>query len=354
MLGMPKKDVAIAGAGIIGLSAALELALAGARVTVFERGLALRESSWAAAGMLAAADLENPSELRALSAFSYSLYPEFLNTVQRLSGQSVPILTTRTLQGVHSLPPNAHLLSAETIQALAPGLQTHGLQFFLLEEKCFDPRILGESLIKAVKEAGVTLLEQTTVTAVESHADAVQIHTTAGDFSADDFINACGAWASDLSGIPITPRKGHILLVENPHLLADQHLTAVVRIPHLYLIPRPEQRVLIGSTLENAGFDKQVDPAIIQSLHNRAAELWPPIRDAHVVDSWAGLRPASPDSLPIIGSQTPHRWLALGHFRNGILLAPGTARLLRQMILSEPLSIDLHHFAPGRFTPARA
>jgi glycine oxidase len=353
-MGMPEKNVAIAGAGIVGLSAALELALAGSRVAVFERSVAMREASWAAAGMLAATDPENPAELRALSAFSLSLYPQFLDTVERLSGQRIPILSTRTLQGVHSLPPKAHQLSAETVQVLAPGLQASGLQFYLLEEKCFDPRVLGNALTQAIQQAGVSLHEQTAVTAVDFSTEGVRVRTTAGDFTANDFINACGAWASDLSGIPIVPRKGQLLLIDHPDLYADQHLTAVVRAPNIYLAPRAQQRVLIGSTVEDAGFNKQVDPTLIQSLHSRAAELWPPAAEAQVVDAWTGLRPATPDSLPVIGALSPHHWLALGHFRNGILLAPGTARLLRQMIAGEPLGLDLRHFAPERFTGAPA
>ena len=346
---MAIKEVAIAGAGIIGLSTALDLALAGAHVTVFERGLAMHEASWAAAGMLAPADPGNPSELRALSTFSYGLYPEFLANIERLSGKRVPILTTKTLEGVPSLPPNANLLSAETINAVAPSLQVKGLKFYLLEEKCFDPRVLGDALIGALKAAGVSIVERTTVRSVESSAGAVQIRTSAGDFGADEFINASGAWATELSGVPIAPRKGQLLLARHPHLYADQHLKAVVRVPRLYLIPRPNQSVLIGSTIEDTGFDKSVDAATIESLRQRAADLWPPVAEAEVIDSWAGLRPASPDSLPVIGAKEPHHWLALGHFRNGILLAPGTARLLRQLVLNEPVGIDLHHFAPARF-----
>lgn len=349
---MPTREVVIAGAGIIGLSTALELALAGSSVTVFERGQAMHESSWAAAGMLAAADPENPPELRQLSAFSAALYPEFLATIQRLSGIRVPFLCGQALQGVPHLPPNATLLSPETIQALAPGLQASGLKFFLLNENCLDPRALGHALIHAVKQAGVRLVEQTAVTSVDLQSDAVHIKTTAGSVTADDFINACGAWATELSGIPIKPRKGQLLLARHPHLLANQHLKASVRTPHLYLVPRPQQSILIGATVEDAGFDKHVDHSAIESLRKKAADLWPPLQGAEVVDSWTGLRPASPDCLPVIGSSQPRHWLALGHFRNGILLAPGTARLLRQMVLHQPLSLDLHHFAPSRFGSA--
>ena len=346
---MPHADVVIAGAGIIGLATALELASTGAGVTVFERGQAMSESSWAAAGMLAAHDPENPYALRPLSELSLQLYPAFLAKVESLSGKAVPILSTQTLQGVHSLPPNTHRLSPETIQALAPGLQTNGLLFYLLEEQSLNPRDLAAALPAAVKAAGITLHQQTAVTAVESQHGSIQIQTTNGSFTAAHFINACGAWAAELSGIPIIPRKGQILVVEHPELYADQHLTAVIRTPHLYLVPRGARRVLIGATDEHAGYDKHVDPAAITALHNAASELFPPIRHAHVVDAWSGLRPASADSLPILGELAPHSWLALGHFRNGILLAPATARLVRQMVLGERLSIDTHAFSPGRF-----
>jgi glycine oxidase len=352
---MQRADVAIAGAGIIGLAAALELAAAGLRVVVFDRGHAMRESSWAAAGMLAAADPENPSELRQLSELSLSLYPGFLSGIERLSGKKVPIRTSMTLQGAPVLPPNTKELGADRIQSIAPGLKLNGLKFFLLEEQSLDPRDLAHAVLEATKAAGVTLLEQTAVTAIQPQHNAVHIHTSSEEWSADNFINACGAWASDLESIPITPRKGQMLLVECPHTLAT-----VLRTPHLYLVPRGNGSILIGATVEDAGYDKQLDPGAIAALHNAAAELWPPIREARIADTWSGLRPASADLLPVIGpdreddAQKSRSWLALGHFRNGILLAPATAHLLRQMILGQPLSIDISAFRPGRFAAARA
>jgi glycine oxidase len=363
---MPQADIAIAGAGIIGLSTALELASTGMRVIVFERGYAMRECSWAAAGMLAVADPENLSPLRPLSEFSRSLYPEFLASIERLSGKKIPIRTTQTLNGTHTLPSQAEALSAEAVQSIAPGLQHGDLNFFLLEEQSLDPRDLAQALPEAAKATGITLLEQTDVTAVTPHADSVQIQTSRGEWTAANFINACGAWASDLCSIPITPRKGQMLLVEIP-LPTSQQLTIVLRTPDVYLVPRGNGRIVIGATVEDAGYDKQIDPAAISALYNAAVELWPPIRNARTLDTWAGLRPATSDSLPAIGidgtfpenaahkgQQSPRSWLATGHFRNGILLAPGTARLLRQMILKEPLSIDAAAFHPGRFTASLA
>jgi glycine oxidase len=359
---MQRADVVIAGAGIIGLTTALELATVGLRVVVFERGHAMCESSWAAAGMLAAADPENPSPLRDLATLSRRLYPEFLATVERLSGRKIPIRTTQALHGTDAPPSSIEALSLEAIHTLAPGLQLDNLKFFLLDEQSLDPHDLVQALPEAVKSAGVTIFEQTPVTTIASHADSIHVRTTRGEWAAANFINACGAWASDLTAIPISPRKGHILLVESPY-----PLTTVLRTPDIYLVPRGDGRIVIGATVEDAGYGKQVDPTTIAALHNAAAELWPPVRDARILDTWTGLRPATTDSLPVIGiddivpgngaherEQNARCWLATGHFRNGIMLAPGTAHILRQMILNEPLSIDPSVFQASRFTASFA
>lgn len=323
----------------------------------------MRECSWAAAGMLAGADPENPAALRPLSHFSLQLYPEFLEKIERLTGNHIPIRTTQTLQGAPMLSSELEPLNAAEIDAVAPGFNLRGLKFFLMREQSLDPRDLARALPQAARAAGITLLEQTAVHAAMPQPHSVHLGTSAGEWSAANFVNACGAWASELAGVPITPRKGQMLLVQMPETSAgSQPLAAVIRTPELYLVPRGGGRIVIGATVENAGYDKHTDPAAIAALHKAAAELWPPIREARVVEFWAGLRPAAPDFLPIIGpspaaadiGQHPRSWLALGHFRNGILLAPATARLLRQMILQEPLSLDAGVFSAARFAESFA
>lgn len=211
------------------------------------------------------------------------------------------------------------------------------------------------ALPRAARAAGVTLIEQTAVSAITVRSDSVRIQTSADEWHASHFINACGAWASDLAAIPIVPRKGQMLLVE-----CSEPLNVAIRTSEIYLLPRGDGRIVIGATVEDAGYDKRVDPHIIAALHYAAAELWPPIRGARLVDSWAGLRPATADSLPVIGPAEINRgdharsWLAGGHFRNGIMMAPGTARILRQMILREPLSIDIGPFSAQRFNESLA
>ncbi len=338
------------GGGVIGLSAALELAAAGRQVTVLERGRAMQEASWAAAGMIAIRDPENPSALRSLAELSGRLYPEFLAAIERLSGERVPIRTTQTIQGVEQPEPNNRILGREELAALVPGLSAPvDLHFFLHDEQSLDPRDLCRALPRAARAAAVTLLEDTAVIAIREDAEGVHIKTggaASETWAAKSLIHCSGAWAERLTGLPIAPRKGQMVAVEDR---ASDRLRFVLRTPEIYLVPRGDGRIVIGATVEDAGFDKLVEEAAITDLLERATALWPPVREARIVDSWAGLRPATHDELPVIDRYCKHSWAAAGHFRNGILLAPGTARLVRELVLGEAQSIDLTAFRCDRF-----
>jgi glycine oxidase len=370
------QHIAIAGAGIIGLSAALAFADAGARVTVFESGHAMEESSWAAAGMLAVDDPENDPRLMPLSRLSRALYPGFLQQIERLSGLRVPLRTSRTLQGVPCDPgqrdPDQRTGSAEQV---LPGLIQDNWRFREIEEASLDPRDLCAALPLAARAAGVTLREQTAVTRVRviEHGVLLDLRETVGDdsrdvFSADRFLLAAGAWSAQigfepasLRSLPVSPRKGQMLEV----VLDDgaPQLSVVVRTPKLYLVPRGDGRVVIGATVEDAGFNRAIDPSAGRGLLQQASELWPPILHSTVRAEWTGLRPGSSgaeDTLPIIGPladsppEGPRIWAATGHFRNGILLAPGTAQLLCAMMEGESLPVASDGFAPHRFmTPSK-
>ena len=344
---MKSADVAIAGAGIIGLATALELASSGLRVAVFDRGEAMSEASRAAAGMLAATDPENPPALADLARFSLSLYPEFLSRVEQLSGAKIPIRTRSTLQGVRYLPEGARALGDADVQKLAPGAHTAGLKFLLLDEESFDAWDLAEALPPAARAAGVQLHEHTSVLKASNSNGAVGLETSAGPFSAGVFVNATGAWASNLhSSLPVGPRKGHMLTAE---LKAKVLMQCVLRTANVYIVPRGKGRYTVGSTVENAGFDKEVYPDQIHDLFQKAADLWPAFRDATIAETWTGLRPGSGDSLPIIDRADDRCWVATGHFRNGIMLAPGTARVLRQSIAGERATVSVEPFRLSRF-----
>jgi glycine oxidase len=344
-------DVFIAGGGIIGLSTALELAGSGLRVTVLERGRPMTEASWAAAGMLAAHDPENPAALRPLSDLSISLYADFLPTVEHLSGLEIPLRTSGTLQGSDRNHIFDRALSPSEIASHLPELNPSRRSFQWLDEHSLDPRDLCAALPKAAKAAGITLIEQSPVTAVRGTSSGVEVSTPQATYSAAHFVNCCGAWAGSVSNLPsIEPRKGQMVTVQLP---SHRQLPCVIRTPELYLVPRGDGRVVIGASVERAGFDKSVQETTIQSLLHEAALLWPPVREAQIVETWAGLRPGSADGLPVIDACGEQNcWIATGHFRNGILLAPATARVMRQLILNEAPSVDLSPFRCGRFAAA--
>lgn len=297
--------------------------------------------------MLAAADPESPAELRELSRLSLTLYPKFLAHIESLSGKSIPVRTARAVQGVHHLPHGEKALSATELQSLAPGVNPGGCSFLLLEEQSFDAWDLAEALPAAARSAGIELLERAAVLSVRCGKSDVELVTATGSFSAGAFLNATGAWAPRLDhALPVGPRKGHMLTVELP---GGVQMQCVLRSPCVYVIPRGGNRYTIGSTVEDAGFDRTVDPLRIQELFSRAMDLWSPLREANIAETWVGFRPGSEDGLPIIDQTSENCWVATGHFKNGILLGPGTGRVLSQWMTSRRPETDLSPFRCGRF-----
>jgi glycine oxidase len=346
-------DVIVAGGGIIGLSTALELARNGFRVRVLEKGRAMSEASWAAAGMLSAHDPGHPAELAELAELSITLYPEYLRTVEELSGRTVRLRTRAALM-TGAANDSCLALSAQDAESRLPGLKTKHRRFFWMEETSLDPRDLCTALPLAAAAAGVALQQETEVLAVRTQANSVEVTTQHGTVGADAFVNCCGAWAGKVTHVgverqpaaEVEPRKGQIFSVQ---LKPPLDLACVLRSDEIYLVPRGEGLVVIGATVERAGFDRRVDPAVIKRLLAEAAELWPPIASARVIESWAGLRPGTRDELPLIGDAgQPHCWVATGHFRNGILLAPATGLVMRQLLQSRPPKVSLASFVPGR------
>jgi glycine oxidase len=349
------KHVAIAGGGVIGLACALALRGRGMQVTVLEAGEAVKEASWAAGGMLAVEDPENPLSLLPFSRYSRGLYSQFLQVIEELSGQHVLLRTHETVQvvdAVHVYSAGVRL-SPDEARSLVPGLRVTHHNYRLLEEASLDPRELCTALRSAVVAAGVTLHEQERVLSADSEGKDVLLTTARRAMRANAFVNCCGAWAASLdASAEITPCKGQMLVVAQPE---GPLLTRVLRSPDVYLIPRGDGRVVIGATIEQAGYSRQVDPAALSLLRQRAAALWPPAAEAPEVESWAGLRPASADGLPSIGrcerSENPGgaaQFIAAGHYRNGILLAPGTAHLIADLVSGVAPAIDLASFVPSR------
>lgn len=347
-------DVVIAGAGIIGLSVAIELRRAGASVAVLDRGEPGREASSAAAGMLVADDPETDPKLKALTRMSAEMYPAFVEELELRSGKNVGLENRGTLyiaQADEELPSSS--LYPADLRQLEPVLADLPRVCFL-EEQTVDPRLLVQAALGTAKSMGITVHHEAHVERVSMASTRdLEVRTNAGSYSTATFVNCAGAWAGEIAGVSARTRpvKGQMLTV----IPQASELRHVIRSREVYLLPRKTGRVLIGATVEEAGFDKTVKPETIQELHRTAANLVPCIGGAKMIEAWAGLRPGSPDGLPILGpGSLPGTYIATGHFRNGILLAPITAALMSNLIQGREPQVDLRAFSPLRFSGDRA
>jgi glycine oxidase len=324
-------DIVVAGAGIIGLSLAVELHSRGAHVAVLDTAAATGGASTAAAGMLAAEDPHNPPQLSELARFSISLYDRFLKRLAALSALPVPYQTISTIQ---------YLDDGTTLR---------------LAEKSVDPRQVAAAALQAVRRSKIQLIEHAGPFDISEHSAGVSINPANGPaFDAKRLIHASGAW---FRGRPaITPRKGQMLRVQIPQRL---DLREVHRSSSIYVVPRTQGpqagTAIIGATEEDAGFDLRTSQVDLDQLRQRAAALLPALGDptaAPQVEAWAGLRPAAADRLPLIGRLpgSNHQWMAAGHFRNGILLAPATAVALADLLEDKAPAVSLVPFDPARFT----
>jgi glycine oxidase len=348
-------DVIIIGAGIIGLSLAISLRKQGFRVLVVERGEPGREASYAAAGMLAPAGMEIPPALSSLAEESARRYPEFVHQLEDESGMKVDLREHGTilLSSTSDFPSAAESLPPDDLHSLEPELAvekicSENLRAALIIERSVDPRLLTSAAIKAARHREVDISSGTEVKTVLVSGDrAVGVQTERTSYSAATVINCAGAWAGRIGPhhFPVNPVKGQMLAV-----VQGPALRQVLRSEKVYVVPRSDGRLVIGSTLENAGYNKDIDMSTIRGLFQAALELLPGLEKSKKHDAWAGLRPGTPDNLPILG-ETPTfgYFAATGHYRDGILLAPVTADVMTRVVLGRVPHCDIGNFAPSRF-----
>jgi glycine oxidase len=371
-------DAIIIGAGIIGLSLAIELNKESLRVLVVEKGEPGREASWAAGGMLVDDPAETRPELRELATASARMYPEFVHELEDESGLKIDLRSVGTIvltsgeTGIHPvlaepvgdaqgrlrpaatqgrhLPHSLAELEPALFDGSDDGSEARPDMKFV-QERCVDPRDLTAAAIAAARHRGIDFSSGDEVLSVDVVGGrACGVRTNKTQFGTGMVVNCAGAWAGQIGphALPTRPVKGQMLYVVMPEKEMVRH---VVRAPEVYLIPRSDGRMLIGTTSEEAGFDKRTAPATILKLRQAAIDLVPKLADARILEAWAGLRPGTPDGLPILGAtSTPGYFVATGHFRDGILLAPATARVMAQVIAEKKLGLGLSAFAAARFT----
>jgi glycine oxidase len=349
--------VVVIGAGLIGLSVAYELAKRGADVRVLEASESAASASWAGAGRLAPfTDSEGSAEEETFLATALGLYQVFVKELHKRTGVDPFLRVDGTIEvaydeatlirlrdraeslvarGIH-----AHWLEADEVRRLEPALGPATIGASLIEDEGhIDNRQLGRALRMACVDSGVRLEEQTGPLALEADERRVLGVRSGESFvPAEIVVNAAGPWAGGLRGVPshlrlpIVPVRGQLLIVETTRRLVAR----VLSLPGAYVIPRTDGTLVIGEVVEESGFDLRADPAATQSLREAAIRAIPALSEFPVCETWVGLRPRSPNGRPFVGA-TPLEgyFVAAGHYRNAILLAPATALALANVIEGE-------------------
>jgi glycine oxidase len=369
---MPSHDAVIVGAGLIGTSIALRLAQVGLRVALLEKSEPGREASWAGAGMLSPApDSPAAIPLVPFGRASLGLYPQFVAEIEEISGRragyrsdgAIELLFSanaeRELSTLialhHALGLPTEPLPLDEAAKLEPALtrRAQGAAYFPYEA-CVDNRALMQALLEAASVSGVELFPATPVHKILiENGRCSGVRTDDGTvFSAQDVIVAAGAFSGLLDGIvprlPTRPIRGQMVALHS-----REPIRHVIRCEQGYIVPRDSvatQRLVTGSTLEDAGFDKCVTARGVEKILSTAQELVPNLANAEVAELWCGLRPDTPDHLSLLGpAGIDGLTIATGHYRNGILLTPITAKLVREWILEKRVSMDWEIFNPLRF-----
>jgi glycine oxidase len=356
-------DAIVIGAGVIGCAIAWELAKEGRRVVVFDRGPVGRAASWAGAGLLTPVHLADyPGPLASLCGESQNLYEPWIRALgdpeveYRASGLLLMVFDDRDERDAAALETWKRergapvvSLTREALREIEP-MASPGIRRALLLPDVAQIRNhrLTRALAEAARKLGAEIRTDTEVTGFLRIPGRVNgVRTGKGDLFAAETIVAAGAWSGELGvDAAVRPVRGQMVLLQGP---ADALKRALLA-RDAYLIPRSDGHILLGSTLEEAGFDASTTVEGISFLLDQGRRLAPGVGKFAVAATWAGLRPATPDRLPYLGrpSGIEGLILATGHFRNGILLAPVTARLVADLVSGRTPSLDLAPFHPGR------
>ena len=372
------RDVLIVGGGTIGLAIGFELVRRGMPVTMFEKDAAGRGTSYQAAGMLAPdAEIEfEELELYEFNRESLRRWPDFAKRVEKAGGQSVDYRDEGTLivaddrdaaealerlynfqreQGL-----NVEWLTGEEAREIEPFLAPRlSAAVFAPSDHQVDNRRLVDALRAAFEAEGGTLHDHTPVEAVVPDADAPAVRTEDGQcIAGEQVVVAAGVWSRELDGLepdatpPVRPVKGQMIQLRRKRPFDLQH---VVRGPEAYLAPKSDGRIVVGATSEEMGFDTAVTAGGLYDLLEGGWEVVPGIRDLPVDETWAGLRPATRDHAPLLGTTpAPGVLMATGHYRHGILLTPVTAEEMARLICTGETSDWFQPFSPHRFSEADA
>ena len=358
-------NVLVIGAGAIGLQSAFLLAQAGCKVMVIDQSAAGQEASWAGGGIVSPLyPWRYGPAITALAHWSQDYYPKLGETLLQQSGVDPEVHETglywldlkdedQALAWAHRHGRPLHPVDMEQVHTAVPSLGEGFSSAVYMPgvANVRNPRLLQALRAALAKLPNVTIIEHCPVSGfINDGARVVGVQTAQGEMRAEQVVVAAGAWSGRLLAtlgleLPVKSMKGQMILFK----CAEDFLPSMVLAKRRYAIPRRDGHILVGSTLEDVGFDKTPTEDALESLRETAIELLPGLADATVVKHWAGLRPASPEGIPYIGPVPGHEglWLNCGHFRNGLVLAPASCQLLTDLMLDRSPCIDPEPYAPA-------
>jgi glycine oxidase len=372
-------DLIVVGAGVIGLAIAWRAAQRGLRPLVLDAGEPASGATGVAAGMLAPVTEADFGEepLTELNLAAARLYPDFVAELEAASGHVTDYRTTGTisvavdrdqaeeLARLHelqrSLGLDARRLAARECRALEPALSTRVVGGIDAPgDHQISPRLLAGALRAALEQGGGAVRPYAHVDAIVAANGAITgVALESGELvSADTVVIAAGARSGELglprdAAVPIRPVKGQILRLRGEP--GNPVATRIVRTPTVYAVPRTDGRLVVGATVEERGFDAAVTAGGVLDLLREAYDVLPGITELEFLEASAGHRPATPDNRPVVGEGAISGLVwASGHWRNGVLLAPLTARAVVDLIADGELAPELRPFTPQRFAPAGA
>jgi glycine oxidase len=369
---MNRYDAVIAGGGIIGASIALELSSTGLQVALYDAKEPGQEASWASGGMISPAP-ENLGSIPfvPISLASVAIYPAFIRKVEELSGMDVgyrqdgaidafcdgnieeELSTVIALQ--HGVGLRAEAVSAEQAREMEPALSERvQAAIFRPDEASLDNRAFTNAVLIAAQRQGVKIFSGNGAKAIWKEGGRCKgLILQNGQVEAKATVIAAGCFSAQIEGVqpyaPVFPAKGQMIALR----CESVKIHRVLWKEHTYLVPRNDGRIIAGSTIERTGFDRSVTAGAVKKILSEVLQFAPGLEAAQIKETWAGLRPDSPDHLPILGpTDVEGLLIATGHFRSGILLAPITAQLMQEWITSQRVSVDWDRFSPLRFLEA--
>ena len=358
--------VAVVGGGVIGASIAFELRRRGLDVLLYERERLGAGATWAAGGMLAPvseADLQDEAQI-ALGLDSLARYPQFVSSVESVGGGSCGLRTEGTLwvgldrddvlelERMGSILEGKGLaverLDRESLRQIEPHVGPRVQRALrIVGDHQVDPRALIQALERALQRSGVELRYGVQVAAIAPAAQGWCVRAVDGSSeTVPRVVLAAGSWSGQIERRParplgVRPVKGQLVRLER-----GPSLRHVLRSPRVYVIPRDSGGVLLGATVEEMGFDPHPTAGAVLDLLGEAWQVVPDLYEAHFEEVVVGLRPALDDHRPRIGEWERGLYVATGHYRNGVLLAPATAALLAEQILGNSVPELLRPFQP--------